>query len=96
MKISNVCGLLAEDLLLESLTCSLQMAPSLTGAGRASAPCHIATASGDKVSPPFNKIRISDRQGALSVCRIYWSDEKEKPKWNCCVFLKEYRYTPES
>ena len=95
MKISKVCDLLAAELLLESLTCSLQMFPRATGAGTASAPCHIATASGNKVSP-FNKISISDRQGALSVCRIYLNDEKEKPKWNFCVFLKDYRYTPEN
>lgn len=45
MRISKLCDLLAEELLLECLTCSLQMFPRVTGAGRASAPCHIATAS---------------------------------------------------
>lgn len=67
MKISKICDLLAEELLFESLTRSLQMFPRVTGAGRALAPCHIVTASENTVSP-FNNISISDRQGALSVC----------------------------
>lgn len=92
MTIRKVCHLLAEKLLLKNHTCSLQMLPKVTRSGTASAPYHIAPASGGKVSP-FNKISISDRQGALSACQIFLNDKKEKDKCNCCVFLKEYRYT---
>lgn len=47
--------------------------PRVTGAGRAPAPCRVATATGNKVSP-FTKISVSGRQGALSVCRIQLND----------------------
>lgn len=90
--IRQVCDLLAEKLLLESLTYFLQMHPGLTSGGTALALYHIATASGNKVSS-FNKTSISDRQGALSVCQIYMNDEKEKNKWNCCEFLTAWLYS---
>lgn len=74
MTITKVCHLLAEKLLSKNHMCSLQMLPKVTRS--ASARYHIATASGDKASP-FNKISISDRQGALSVCQIFLNDKKQ-------------------
>lgn len=74
MTVTKVCHLLAEKLLSKNHICSLQMLPKVTRS--ASARYHIATASGDKALP-FNKISISDRQGALSVCQIFLNDKKQ-------------------
>lgn len=73
VEVSKVCVPLAGEPLLESLTCSLPVIPRVTGAGRAPAPCPVATATGNKVSP-FTKSSVSGRQGALSVCRIQLND----------------------